>query len=373
MRLLLMISGLSLSGAERSLVSVIPYLNRLPGVTTFLCTLNTFRDGPLVEEFAQTGVMRFDLGAKRLIDPAAWLRFLKLLDEKEIDIVSTQDQYANLFGALAYWLTKTPIVMARHVMKEPAGSLREAARARLMVWALRHGSHKVIAVSNAVRHVLTGQFGVPLSKIEVIYNGIDVRRFILQDKKESIRRKLGWEIDRPIVIMVAVLRRGKGHEVLFEAIPKLKEAIPNVQIKLVGGGELNDILREQAVQFRDTVEFLGERVDVPELLCASDVFVLPSWSEALPTVLIEAAAAALPVVATNVGGTSEVVMEGRTGYVVRPGNPDDLAERIIVLLKNPEAARRMGISAREHVEKTFSLERQAQSMFALFEKTLGER
>ena len=367
-----MISGLALSGAERILVSVLPYFKRIEGVTPLLCTLNTWRDSPLVEEFNQMEIERFDLGAKRLIDPPAWLRFTKLLKEEKIDIVSTQDQYSNLFGAFAFWFSKTPIVMTRHVMQEPADTFREDVRARLMLWAARYGSHKVIAVSDAVRQNLSKQSGMPFSKIETIYNGIEVERFVLKEGKDAIRKRLGWSADHAIVIMVAVLRRGKGHEVLFDAIPRLQNAIPNVRIKLVGDGELNDSLRQQAEKFGETVEFLGQRVDIPDLLNASDVLVLPSWSEALPTVLIEAGAASLPVVATKVGGTAEVVLDGQTGFLVEPGDSAEIANNLAKILENPGLARAMGNRAREKVQETFSLQRQAQSMVALFSSVMDK-
>jgi glycosyltransferase involved in cell wall biosynthesis len=367
-----MISGLPFAGAERSLVSVLPYFRKIEGVTPFLCTLNTWRDSSLAGEFARTGIQRFDLDAKRLVDPPAWRRFLSLLRDERIDIVSTQDQYSNLFGALAYWASRTPIVMSRHVMQEPADTMREAVRAKLMLLALRYGSSKVIAVSEAVRRNLAQQNGSPLSRIETIYNGIDVKRFALMDQREEIRRKMGWSPDQSIVIMVAVLRRGKGHEVLFEAVPSLVRAVPRAHVKLVGGGELNDSLREQAAGLGDAVEFLGERADVPELLAASDVLVLPSWSEALPTVLIEAGAASLPVVATDVGGTAEIVTSGETGYLVPPGDSSAMAANLVKLLQDPERARRMGAAAQERIASRFSLERQAQSMVSLFNRILGE-
>lgn len=367
-----MLSGLALSGSERILVSVLPYLKNIEGAMPFLCTLNTYRDSPLVDDFAKTGIPRFDLDAKRLIDPGSWRRFITLLHEEKIDIIHAQDQYTNLFGAMAFWFTKIPVVMTRHVMQEPTDTLRESIRARMTLWALRSSSHKMIAVSEAVRLKLASQTGSPLSKIDTIYNGIDVGKFVVHDQRDVLRRKLGWGLDQAIVIMVAVLRRGKGHEVLFDAIPRLKSAVPRVRIKLIGDGELNMPLREQAARFGETVEFLGQRIDVPELLAASDVLVLPSWSEALPTVLIEAGAASLPVVATNVGGTDEIVNDGETGYLVPPGNSVLLADQLIKILENPERARRMGQCARERVQRLFSLERQAHSMFALYQKTLGE-
>lgn len=368
MRVLTMISGLAMGGAERNVLSILPHLKNIPGVTPFLCTLETRRDSALVDKLAATGVVRYDLGARRLLDPAAWRRFLALLDELKIDVVSTQDQYTNFFGTLARWSGKVPVVMTRHVMREPDDTYREALKAKLVLRAARHGATRLIAVSEAVRQHFSRQANIPLSRIETIYNGIDIEHFATRERRMQKRAEMGWGPEDRVLIIVAVLRRGKGHEVLFRGIPRLEAAFANLRIVVVGDGELNDALRQQAAQHGAVVQFLGERSDVAELLGASDALVLPSWSEALPTVLIEAGAARLPCVATDVGGTREIVEDGRTGFVVPAGDTDQLTDRVIETLSDLPSAERMGARAFERVSKTFSLERQAESMIAVFEK-----
>lgn len=368
MRLMIMLSGFAMGGAERNIVSLLPHIRDIAGVTPIIGTLNTWRDSPLVETFEETGVRRIDLNARKLIDPPAWRRFLRMLREEEIDVISTQDQYTNIFGALAHWRSDVPVVMTRHVMVEPDETYREALKAKLMLRAARWGADHVIAVSEAVRQHFSKQAGVPLSRIDTIYNGLDVARFETWGQRAEMRAKLGWGADEKIAIMVAVLRRGKGHEVLFEAVPALQHATPGVKIKLVGDGELNDTLRAQASDLADSVEFMGQRTDVPDLLGASDVLLLPSWTEALPTVLIEAGAARLPVVATDVGGTREIVADGETGYVIEPGDARALADRTIAVLSDGARAKDMGAKAHAHVLKTFSLQRQAEETVALMER-----
>jgi glycosyltransferase involved in cell wall biosynthesis len=367
MRVLMMMSSVAMGGAEQITVSVLPYLEAA-GITPLLCTLNTRRDSPITERLAQTGVKRFDLGARRMVDPLAWRRFRRLLQQEKIDLLNTQDQDTHIYGGLAGWQLNMPVVMTRHVVGEPSTTLKERLRARLVLLAARHGARRLVAVSDAVRQAFARQAGVPLAKIDTIHNGIDVQKFATRHQRQSKRAELGWDPDRPIVIMVAVLRPGKGHELLFEALPHLKAALPGVQVKLVGDGALNDDLRQQAAPFGDTVEFLGQRIDVPELLGASDVLVLPSWSEALPTVLLEAGAASLPVVATDVGGTSEIVVDGQTGFIVPPGNAPALAGRLLEVLENPTRGQQMGREARARVVSCFSLEEQARSLAALFQQ-----
>src|SRR5262249_15124873 len=184
---------------------------------------------------------------------------------------------------------------------------------------------------------------------------------------------MGWKGDSPVGIMVGVLRGWKGPDGLLKGNPPLRALVPNVKVKLVGDGELESAIRQEASPLADSIEFLGQRMDVPELLGASDVLILPSWSEALPTVLIEAGAAGLPVVATRVGGTAEIVEDERTGYIVNPGDADGLADSIIRLLNDPSHAREMGDHAYQRIVNMFSLGRQAKSTVALYETLLKSR
>jgi len=371
MRVLVMMSSVAVGGAERNVASVMPYLKN-GGVFAALGTLNTRRDSALANVFAEQGIPRFNVGARRLPDPPAWKRFLDLIHEQKFDIIHTQDQDTHIYGALAHRYLGIPTVMTRHVMEEPADTLRHDMRRRLVLWAAHYGLNQIIAVSEAVRQQFARQSRVPLTKIETIYNGINVAQFETGARREAKRAEMGWALDRPIVAMVAVMRPGKGHEVLFEAIPQIKRAIPNVQIKLIGDGELRGKLTEQAAPYGDTVEFLGARMDVPELLGTSDVLALPSWSEALPNVLIEAGAASLPVVATNVGGVAEIVEDGIGGYLVAPGNAAELASRLIDVLQDTVRARAMGRNARQRIEQTFVLSQQANRTIALYERLLSE-
>jgi len=353
------------------LVSLLPYLKQIEGINPMVCTLNTRRDSPLVETFEQTGVPRYDLDVPNLRDVSGWMRFVRLVREKQIDIISTQDQYTNLYGALAHFTTRVPVVMTRHVMAEPTNSRKQKILAKMTDMALHYGADQIIAVSEAVRQNLAERVGIPLSRIETIHNGIEVERFDTKSQRAAKRREMGWPEDQPTVIMVAVLRGGKGHEVLFDAIPQVQARVPNVRIKLVGGGGQGEQLRQQAAPLGEAVEFLGQRMDVPELLGASDMMVLPSWSEALPTVLIEAGAASLPVVATDVGGAAEIVADGETGYLIPAGDSAQLAGRLIDVLTDQDRARQMGVKAKQRIHALFSLQRQAQQTTALFRRTLA--
>lgn len=377
MRIMMMMHGIPMGGAERNILNLLPHL-KAQGIHPILGTLTTRWDSPgMVAEFERCGIPRRDMGARRMTDPAAWRHFTQILRDEKIDLIHTQDQDTHIYGALARRLLGMPLVMTRHVLREPAPSFKWKVRAKLVKLTGRYAADRIIAVSEAVRQRFAGQSHVSVDKIDMVYNGIRIEEFATRVRRQAKRAELGWAEDKPIVIMVAVLREGKGHEVLFAALPKIQEAVPNVQIKLAGDGPLLEALKEQVAALGENakaaVEFMGNRMDVGELLGASDALVLPSWSEALPTVLIEAGAASLPVVSTNVGGAGEIVVDGKTGFLVPAGDSAQIAARLSELLTNPQRAQHMGYQAYERVVRMFSLERQAQQTIAVYQRVLEER
>ena len=372
LNVLLMASSIAMGGGERNIISLLPNLKE-KRVNVVLCTMNTRRDSPLAEVFSKTGIKRFDLAAKRMVDWSAWKKFTTILRSQEINLIHAQDQDTIIYAGLASLIFGIPSVMTRHVMVEPVTSWKTALRARMVFWSARYGMDGVIAVSEKVRRQFAEQAGIPLSKIETVYNGIELERFERRRHRDELRARLGWDLNRPIAILVSVLRAGKGFEMLFEAIPRIRAVFPEFQVKLAGGGELEAELRQQARSLGDAVEFLGQRMDIPDLLGASDLLLQSSWTEALPTVLIEAGAASLPVVATNVGGTAEIVEHGRSGYIVDPGDVDAMVKGVIRILESPSNAVEMGKFAHDFVVKTFTLPEQAGHTKAYYERILSSK
>ncbi len=370
MRAAIMISSLAMAGAERNIVSVAPHIRGL-GVELYLISLNTRRDSALAKEFAQTGIPRIDVGAKHMTELAAVRRFLRVLRDEQIDLVHAQDQDTIVYAALAHAQLGLPTVMSRHVLVEPQDTLKERIRAQMVLVAARNGFDRIIAVAEAVRHNFAELAGVPLHHIETIYNGLDPDRFLVNTPKSELRQQLGWHPYAPTVIMVGALRRGKGHDLLFEALPYLIEQVPGLQVKLVGDGELAAEVQRQVRRHISVVEWLGNRPDVPRLLAASDVLTLPSWAEALPNVLIEAGAAGLPTVATAVGGVAEIVIDNETGYLVSKGDAHGLANHLIWLLNNKTLAENMGVRARLRIRRYFSLGRQARQTVELYHRVVS--
>lgn len=369
LRIATMVSGLPSTGGENVVVRSLPAL-RAAGADPVLLTLNTRRDGDLAEQVRSAGVRRVDAGARRLADPAAVARLVAVVRRESFDVLHAHDQDSIILGALLREITRTPLVISRHVLLEPAVTARQHVRARLVLGVARRRADHVIAVADPVREILSDRARVDRRRITVVHNGIDLDAYRPPADRSALRRDLGWHADAPVVLMVAWFRPGKGHELLPGIVPAVAARVPGVRFALAGTGELLAGTRARLAPFGPSVEFLGHRDDVPALLHAADVVLLPSWSEALPTVLIEAGAAARPVVASAVGGAGAIVDDGTTGHLVPPGRAAGFADRLVDVLTDPERGSRMGRRARERISTGFSLGRQARAIVAVYRRVV---
>ncbi len=362
----MMLTTLQTGGAERNIVQLVPHLRDL-GVEVTVGTMTSAADSPLAADLAATRTRRVDFRGGRLADVWALERFVRFCRSERFDVIHAQDQYTIVSTALARPALGTPTVMTRHVLVEPADTRREAVRARCALVSARFGFDRVITVSDAVRVALE-RSGVRPERLRTVHNGIAIEAFeAAGSRRAEVRRSLGWG-DDPIVLMVAVLRRGKGHDVLFSAVPTIRASVPNARFVLVGEGELGRELRSDAAPLGEAVEFLGERWDVPDLMAAADLIVLPSWAEALPNVLLEAGAAGRAAVSTDAGGAAEIVRDGETGYIVPIGAPEPLATRIVELLEHPDRRAEMGEAARARVRAEFTFAAQARRTVEIYEQ-----
>lgn len=375
-RPLVLISGLPVGGAERVTAR---FLCHLAGTSrpVPVCTVTDRHDDGPAEEIARAGVPRHDLGAVRLADPMALARLLRLLRRHRFDLVHAHGQDASILAAAATGLHSTPLVTTRHVLDEPRGTARERLRAILALAAIGR-SDAAVAVSRAVAERVREETALPTDRIRVIPNGIDLSRFHPgrgARVRAKVRSSLGAAVDAPLILVPSVLREGKGHGVLLKALPGLRRRLPDIHVLFAGDGEMEGALRREARvrEVHDIVGFLGFRDDVPELLAAADLVVLPSHSEALPTALLEAAAAGRPAVATRVGGTPEVVQDGRTGLLVPPDDPRALRDAIQELLVDGERARRFGHAARELAEERFGIRTQVERTLELWREVVEKR
>jgi glycosyltransferase involved in cell wall biosynthesis len=192
-------------------------------------------------------------------------------------------------------------------------------------------------------------------RVHVIHNGIDLTRFDAHAGERS-EQPLRTDKRHPLVVTVAGLNNQKGHIHLIRAIPRVLQKVASARFLFAGEGHLRDHLEATAgaLGLRDVVTFAGDRSDIPALLASSDLFVLPSLFEGMPMSVLEAMAAGKAVVATDVGGTRDLVVPGETGLLVPPGDSDSLAHAIVELLLSEERREALGRAGRRRAEEHFS-------------------
>jgi glycosyltransferase involved in cell wall biosynthesis len=234
----------------------------------------------------------------------------------------------------------------------------------------------VIVVASSAVEESSRNFHLPTRALVAIPNAIDIGRARIPDGFDRAvkRQQLGLDGTAPLICTVARLHPDKGHRFLFQAAERLTNQFPTAVFAIVGRGDGEQALRVQAAAATaaQRIHFLGERSDVPEILAASDLFVLPSLNEGLSIAMLEAMAVGVPVVATDVGGASDILTPGQTGWLVPSGDPTVLADAIDDALSHPERARAYAERARTLVETEFSIETHSQRLEALYRQVLAE-
>lgn len=364
MRILYVLDGLFVGGAERNTIALADTLRRR-GHAPELCTLSDCTNDALYSDARSKGIPVHALGTKRIYDLRGGARFVLLLRANRYDCVHVQDAYANVIAMMARNLFPIPFLMTQHTETLIDGSRRDRARWRVLYGAARHAYDRAIMVAEALQPGFQTATGFSPDRIRVVHNGVTVESWRIQDA-QAARARLGLPERARIILFPAVLRAGKGHDVMRDAMVKYRRTGLEALLLVAGDGPLKQQLSNDYSALGDQVRMLGHRNDIPDLMAASDLVVLPSLSEALPTVLIEAAAAARPVVATSVGGTPEIIDNGVTGRLVPPGDSGSLAEAIIEILRDKERAATMGLAARRRAETCFSIERQADRLLSTY-------
>jgi glycosyltransferase involved in cell wall biosynthesis len=237
-------------------------------------------------------------------------------------------------------------------------------------------SDALIAVSKYTVGELTGLYGIEEEKIHVIYNGVDTCKFKPRPDRAELRREFGLEEKKKIVLFVGRLYHRKGLEILLRSIPPVIQQFRNVKFAISGTGfkkkeeSLRDLAKE--LEIEDYVTFLGYVPDekLPDLYSGSDIFVLPAIYENFPFAILEAQATALPVISTKVGGIPEFLINNENGFLIDPGDPAQLTQRILTLLQDPKLAKKMGSQGRNLIEEKFAWRLITNQVIDLYHKLL---
>ncbi len=292
------------------------------------------------------------------IDRACAKRLREFADREGAEILHAH-QYTPFFQSMLSrgLFGRRPVVFTEHGRHFPdLPSRKRSVVNRLLL----RNADRLIGCGNAVRQALIDNEGLPESRVEVIYNGVDLKSLGRPSAgaRERIRAEFGYTATDFVAVLVARLHALKDHQTALRAIDEARKQIPGLRLLLAGDGDQRAAI-EQTMRDRglaQTVTLAGTRKDVANLLAASDVFLMSSISEGIPLTVIEAMAARRPVVSTSVGGLPELVEHGITGFLVASGDDASLAASLIELYRRPDLCQRMADVAARRAGEKFSLD-----------------
>lgn len=345
------VHGLPIGGAE---VLVSRIVRRLEDRCRFVIACLD-QVGELGESLAADGVSVLNLRRRPGFDWRCVRRLRRLCEEERIEVIHAH-QYTPFAYAVAMraFGRRPPVLFTEHGRFYPDyPSLKRKIFNRL----LPDKRDRFVAVGEAVRQALIKNEGLPARRVEVVYNGIDLTAYErATSAREQIRHQLGLAPDAFVVLQVARLDTIKDHKTAIRAIAAARPKCPQLKLLIVGDGPERARIKDEIASagLDEHIMMLGTRTDVPRLLAAADAFLLTSLSEGIPVTIIEAMAAELPVVATNVGGISELISDGQTGLLRAAGDSTGLAEALRSLADDEGFRHRLTTAARRQAFTRFS-------------------
>lgn len=359
------VENLNRGGLERMVLDLVQLQQRQGHQCQVVCVYDT---GSLAHELDAVGIPVVACNKGRGIDLRALARARWAIDRHDTDVLHTHNAVAHYQAVLASCgLDVLRILNTRHGM----GAGQRTGRKEWLYRRALTRTDLVVTVCEAARRNGVSRGMLPKAMTRVVPNGIAVNGFTTASAamRQHLVHLLGLDEHAFLIGNVGRLNWTKDQAGLIRAFRQVHEQHPRAALVLIGDGELRGQLEACAVEegVRDAVHFLGDRNDVRELLQGLDLFVLSSASEGYSMALLEACAVALPIVATEVGGNGEIIQSGRTGQLVPPGDPDALAEAMLLLLREPHRASAYGRAARTWVEQYGSLEAMADRYERLYQ------
>ena len=344
------ITWLPRGGIERRLVALLPRLNKSPFRVSLVCIRER---GPLADELRQAGVAVSVIPLRSRLDPHGLRALSQWMHEQRVDLVHSHMYRSNVPATIA-----ARRAGVRHVLCQVHNiDTWETRRQRMLDRWLMRWRTAMLAVSNNVKHDIVATLGCPPRQVRVLYNGININEYGSVHPNPQLRHALGIPEGNKLVVVLARLVEQKKHTRLLQALETIHNELPPVSVLFVGDGKLRGEL-EREVETRhlgDMVSFTGHRNDIPQILSLSDLSVLTSDREGFSNTIIESLAAGVPVVATDVGGNSEAIVDGECGLIIKPDDLTGLAKALKKVLADNTLRRKMSQAARMRAQH-FSLE-----------------
>jgi len=364
-RILYLIGQLGVGGAERQLIYLATHLDR-SRFEPIVCSLST--DLVLAGDLHAAGVEVIVLPKRMSPDVTRLWRVLRLARRYRPALIHSYLFVANTWARTTGVLCRLPVIVSERTARENGSRFQD-----LISRLLAPATTLLVANSHAGAALAVRSRKITPDRLAVVYNGISVEPFRESRTGARVRDELHLGPQEPVVGIVGRLNEAKDHATFFDAMASVVREMPEVRILCVGDGALRDSLRRQVAQLgiENRTVFTGMRSDIPAIMSALDLLVLSSRREAFPNVVMEAMAAARPVVATRVGDVERLVGDGQTGVLVPPGNPQALASAILRVLADLAAAAAMGRQGRARVEAEFSMEQMVSQTQSLYERALS--
>lgn len=368
-RVVHLIAGDQWAGIEAQTTNLLADLVRRPDVAPAAAV---FHDGRLLRELARLGVPVELIDQRRLGPAGCVARIARLLRRHDAAVVHTHRYRENTLGALACGLLlrrRPRQVVTVHGLPEPFRGWRRLKMElyrTLETAALRAAQPTLIAVSREMQFTLQGRY--PACHTIYLPNGIDPAHLKPARDPSLMRWDLKLSRRAPVIAMIGRLAPVKGADLFLWAAHRMLRPRPDLRFLVIGDGPERSRLEAQARELGldGSLQFLGHRDDLPDLLQIVDVLLMPSRHEGMPMSLLEALALGKPVVAAAVGGIPEVIRDQEQGLLVAPENPVQLADACLALLAQPARARELGAQARQRVLRDFSSTRTAANVAALY-------
>lgn len=363
-----LIYGLKYGGAERVIAPLCTKINRdrfSPVVGLLTC------GGPFEADLVAGGVEIVKFNKRHVMDFTVVPKIVKLIRERRAAIVHTHLFSANMWGRLAARLAGSPIVVVHEQSVDPWKSGVHFAIDRFLLrW-----TDAVIAVSNAVKVYYQDKLRKKNGIFEVVYNGADFERFASPAGRGRKRKLLGIPPCSMVLGVIGRLVHQKALDVILPAFSEVARSHDGATCIIIGEGPLRKEMEGLAGRLgvAGKVFFIGPQPDIEDWLADVDVMVSASRYEGLSLALAEAMAAAKPVIATDVGGNAELIIDGETGFIVPPEDVGALSSAIIRLLDSPGMMVSMGERGRRRVRENFTEEAMAMKVQALYDRLLAER
>jgi glycosyltransferase involved in cell wall biosynthesis len=376
--LMLLITKMEGAGAQKIMLETARYFQSRPEYRVIAVCL--YDQNYIQEAYAKYGVQVLDLKMKNSRSHLPLLanvfriltgcfRLYRLLRSESIQLLQTYDFYANAIGVFVGRLARVQVIVM---------SQRVVYTKRWRCWIdhiISRWADKVTAVSESVREFCVKMEGMPADHVVVIRNGIYVTPTPDAQDHAQIRHQLHVDDDTLLVGAVGRLSTQKGHRILIQAAPLILSNVPNVKFVIVGQGPGMTELRAYVSQLRldGFFIFTGHVSNIVPLLTAMDLYVHPSLWEGMPNAVLEAMACGKPIIATDVDGTVELLIDGESGYLIPPNEVEPLATAVSYLLTHPDEAQKMGNAARQRAASQFSLDTTMTATVHLYKSLLSNR